>query len=100
MSWIVWVGGGAAAIISICKVASMVIGWFKNTATFITSIDNNLKTLIKHDDEQYLAILRLTVTSSDMPMSERLLAGKKYIDKGGNGDVKHLYHKLEEQCNS
>ena len=26
--------------------------------------------------------------------SERLIAGKKYIDAGGNGDVKHYYENL------
>ena len=27
-------------------------------------------------------------------ISERLIAGKKYIDAGGNGDVKHYYENL------
>ena len=47
-----------------------------------------------HDKEQYLAILRLTVMEEDMPISERLIAGKKYIDAGGNGDVKKYYEHL------
>ena len=46
--------------------------------------------------ENYLAILRLTVMNSEMPMSERLIAGEKYIKAGGNGDVKKYY---EELCN-
>ena len=99
MSWIVWVGGGAAALISIYKVVSMILSWVRSITAFISGIDKNVKKLMKHDDEQYLAILRLIVTSTDMPMSERLIAGKTYIDKGGNGDVKHLYHELEKQCN-
>ena len=36
--------------------------------------------------------------SEEMPMSERLIAGKKYVNRGGNGDVKKALHKLEEQC--
>mgnify|MGYP003316402720 CR=1 FL=1 len=48
----------------------------------------------KHDKEQTLAILRLTVMNSEMPISERLIAGQKYINKGGNGDVKKYYEKL------
>lgn len=99
MSWIIWVGGGAAALLSIYKVVSMILSWTRNIADFISGIDKNVKKLMKHDEAQYLAILRLTITSTDMPMSERLLAGKTYIDKGGNGDVKHLYHELEKQCN-
>ena len=50
--------------------------------------------LAEHDNEQYLSILRLTVMSPDMPISERLIAGKKYIKKGGNGDLKHYYEQL------
>ncbi len=46
----------------------------------------------EHDREQYLAILRLTVMSEEMPISERIIAGKKYIDEGGNGDVKEYYY--------
>ena len=50
--------------------------------------------IAEHDHEQYLSILRLTVMSPEMPISERLIAGKKYIDAGGNGDVKHYYENL------
>lgn len=46
--------------------------------------------------ENYLAILRLTVMNSEMPVSERLIAGEKYIKAGGNGEVKKYY---EELCN-
>ena len=46
----------------------------------------------EHNREQYLAILRLTVMSDEMPISERIIAGKKYIDEGGNGDVKKFYY--------
>lgn len=51
----------------------------------------------EHDKEQYLAILRLTVTAEHMPISERIIAGKKYIDNGGNGDVKKYYQELLEE---
>ena len=41
-----------------------------------------------HEEENYMSLLRLTVMSSDMPLSERIIAGRKYIEGGGNGDVK------------
>ena len=44
-----------------------------------------------HTDENYIGLLRLTVMSEEMPISERIIAGKKYIDAGGNGDVKQFY---------
>ena len=54
----------------------------------------------EHDNQQYLSILRLTVMDSDMPMSERLIAGKEYLDRDGNGDVKKFYEDLERRVNT
>ncbi|MBR2643782.1 MAG: hypothetical protein IKD54_00655, partial [Clostridia bacterium] len=51
----------------------------------------DIDTLVKHDGEQYKAILRLTVMNENMPLSERIAAGKKYIELDGNGDVRHFY---------
>lgn len=60
----------------------------------IVELLNEVKVLTKHDQEQYLAILRLTTMSRDMPISERITAGRKYIKLGGNGDVKKYYKQL------
>lgn len=57
-------------------------------------VEESIKKIRKHDEEQYLAILRLTVMAEHMPISERIIAGRKYIDRGGNGDVKKYYEKL------
>jgi hypothetical protein len=64
----------------------------------LAEIDKKLGKMQEHQDEQYLSILRLTIMSEEMPMSERLIAGKKYVDLGGNGDVKQFLHQLEAQC--
>ena len=61
--------------------------------------DKRLEKNEEHNDLQYLSLLRLTVMDSDMPMSERLIAGKEYISRGGNGDVKAFYKELEESVN-
>lgn len=66
----------------------------------LSAMEEKLDKLVAHDNEQYLSILRLTVMDSDMPMSERLIAGKKYIESGGNGDVKHFFAELERRCNA
>lgn len=57
----------------------------------IQSITSSVKKMEEHDKEQYLSILRLTIMSPDMPVSERIIAGEKYIKDGGNGDVKAYY---------
>lgn len=61
------------------------------------SIAQDIKDIKAENKEQSLAILRLTVMSNDMPISERLVAGDKYIRKGGNGDVKHYYEQLVKE---
>ena len=50
--------------------------------------------LVEHDHEQYLSILRLTVMSESMPISERIIAGDKYVKAGGNGDVMQYYKQM------
>lgn len=77
------------AVITVCGTLAVAI---------ITSRSQNkqvLKTMdeIKKDqDKMHLGILRLTVMSEEMPISERIAAGQEYIERGGNGDVKHFYH--------
>ena len=50
--------------------------------------------LVEHDEDQYMSILRLTIMNSEMPISERIIAGDKYVKKNGNGDVKKYYQRM------
>ena len=45
----------------------------------------------RHQKENYMAILRITIVSEEMPLSERIAAGDKYVALGGNGQIKALY---------
>ena len=92
--------GGATAV---------VVALWRGIVTFVRRLDaitndvketkeyvmNNIKNvesipdIEQHCRENYLGIKRLTVMSSDMPLGERIIAGRDYIKAGGNGDVKH-----------
>lgn len=61
------------------------------------SLKDDIKEIKEDSKEQSLSILRLTVMNNEMPISERLIAGKKYIDRHGNGDVKHYYKQLVKE---
>ena len=61
------------------------------------SIKKDIKKMKEHDEEQYLDILRLTIMNDNMPITERIIAGKKYEERGGNGEVKKFYRKLLEE---
>lgn len=62
---------------------------------FIVKLSNNIKELNEtltdlktHSNENYMGILRLTIMSNEMPIGERIVAGHKYLNEGGNGEVK------------
>lgn len=57
-------------------------------------LEQKVDKLVEHDEDQYLSILRLTVMSEEMPLSERIIAGDKYVKKGGNGEVKKYYENM------
>ena len=96
--WLIWLAGGATALIAIYKVAKKIVELIMAISKAIVDFNANIDRLIRHDKEQYFAILRLTIVSRDMPLSERITAGRKYTDDGGNGDVKQLYLELLKKC--
>lgn len=81
-------------LITAGAVVSAVTLLAKKVGKPIVELLHEIKTLVDHDREQYIAILRLTIMSLDMPISERIIAGRKYIKLGGNGDVKEYYEQL------
>lgn len=49
----------------------------------------------KHDNEQYVQILRLVIMSPEIPLSERIAAGDIYVNElHKNGGVKQKYNEL------
>lgn len=83
-----------------------VIAWIQrraqkknDTKVRLDNIEKKLDKLTTHNELQYMSLLRLTVMDSDMPVSERLIAGREYLDRGGNGDVKKFYEGLERKVN-
>ena len=60
----------------------------------VDEVAKKVDTLVQHDKDQYLSILRLTIMSEEMPVSERIIAGDTYIKAGGNGDVKKYYQQM------
>ena len=48
-------------------------------------------------DKNSLNTMKNTICNDNIPISERLLVGKEYLDKGGNGAVKVLLHKLADE---
>lgn len=89
MTWYEFLIAAGAVVSAVTLIA-------KNVGEPIVNLLHEIKTVVEHDQEQYIAILRLTIMSPDMPISERITAGRKYIKLGGNGDVKKYYEHLLE----
>ena len=75
--------GAISTIISVFVVCHKVLKKMEN-------IDTSLK-------DNKMDILRLTIVSKDMPLDERVSAGEKYVESGGNGSVHALVDVLIEQ---
>lgn len=85
-----WASVKKASIESRTQVAKVESNMERKFSELSRKVEKNSE----HNMEQYLAILRLTVMAEEIPVSERIIAGKEYIDKGGNGDVKAFYEQF------
>lgn len=83
-------------------------GVITGTVLKIHSILNKIER--KFDDyddtikENTINILKMSLLSEDLPITDRINAGKRYLELGGNGYGKIVYGQLmrrieEEQCN-
>lgn len=61
---------------------------------FIRKWEKWVEEQTEHNLDNYLSIKRLEIMSHEMPLSERIAAGDKYIKYGGNGEVKQKYEEL------
>ena len=60
-------------------------------------IQNEIKPLKEELNRNSLNTMKNTICNENIPLSERIIVGKEYLEKGGNGAVKIYYHKLEEE---
>ena len=60
----------------------------------IYRFSRRLERIERHQHNDYLCTLRLTIMSEEIPVEERLKAGEEYVKEGGNGAVKARYQLL------
>ena len=81
-------------IASVLTALGVIITTAVKVYKFIRKWDKWVDEQTEHSLDNYLSIKRLTIMSHEMPLSERIAAGDKYIKYGGNGEVKHKYEEL------
>lgn len=84
-------------IIALIGMAGMILVAVINAIAQNRGVIKRLEKIEEHNNKQYLSILRLTIMSENMPITERLTAGKEYIDRGGNGDVRQFYQEFVKE---
>lgn len=85
---LLWAGGAVTALTGIVTAIVKVKNAISKMKSKMDWVVESIKTLLERSEENHMDILRLTVMNPEMPLSERVIAGKKYIQKGGNGEVK------------
>lgn len=74
-----------------------VLGFLWKAYKLIRKIEKKIDRFENNLNGNTLNTLRLVIINKEMPLSERLKAGKEYVEKGGNGEVHTLYEALQEQ---
>ncbi len=84
-------------IADICTYLTVIAGFavaVLKIARPLREIEQRIKRLESYTHNDYMSALRLTVMSEEMPIEERLAAGEKYVQEGGNGAIKAKYQLL------
>ena len=96
IDFIIKVAAFLSALGVIIAAALKVISVANRVKNSVECFNTSVQDLKEHSNENYMGILRLTIMSSEMPIGERIVAGHKYLKRGGNGDVKKF---LKEKFN-
>ena len=83
-------------IITILALLGQIRKWLKKILNESKAIRTDIDKLKDHAKENYMSTLRLTIMNEEIPLEERLEAGEKYVQLGGNGPVKCKYKELQE----
>ena len=93
MEWI----QSTATLCGYLSVIIALIGTLWRLSRPLKEIVQRLERVEQYQHKDYLCMLRLTIMSEEMPMEERLAAGEKYVNEGGNGAVKARYRLMVEE---
>lgn len=93
METIIQIGAVITAAGIIIGAIIKLFSFIKKLTDKINAVNTTLNDLKEHSEENYMSLLRLTIMSSEMPIGERIVAGHKYLNNGGNGEVKSFLKK-------
>lgn len=84
-------------IATILGVLGTVIGILFKTYKFARSIEEKYEEMNELIKENTIHILKIAVLNENLPITDRINAGERYMALGGNGFVKKKYLKLLDE---
>lgn len=83
---IILIGEVITALFTIGSIVGIMWKLFKKINNFEETLNYNTVTTLK-----------LLIINENIPLDERVIAGQRYIELGGNGAIKKLVEKLTEE---
>lgn len=87
---LIWLGSAFAAL-------GTIIGMAWKLHSFLSRMEKRFEKYDKTINENTVHILKMALLSEDLPLSDRVQAGKLYLELGGNGYGRIVYDRLLEQ---
>ena len=79
---------------SLVTAACVIFGLLLKIYKFIRKWEKWVEETAEHSRDNYMSVLQLKIMAPYMPLTERVKAGDRYVELGGNGEVKRKYNQL------
>lgn len=87
-------------IASTISALSVILGTAWKLHVFLGRMEKRFEKYDKTINENTIHILKMALLSEDLPLSDRIQAGKLYLDLGGNGYGHVVYKKLIKEMHA
>lgn len=88
---------GISDICSYLSIIGTLLAVALKGAAYLRRMNEKIDRLEGYSHNDYMNTLKLTIMSEEIPLEERLIAGEKYVQEGGNGAIKAKYRLLQEE---
>ena len=84
-------------IAGVVSAISVILGVLWKTHILLTKIEDRFDRYEEILNENTLHLLKMALLSEDLPVIDRINAGERYLELGGNGYGKIVYERLVEE---
>ena len=84
-------------ISSLITALTIIITFLIKIYKFFSKLEKKYEEINITLNQNNMYILKITAMNNDMPLVERIKAGERYLQNGGNGLIKQKYEELLEE---